>query len=111
MHTNFNFTFSYPVTQVLPESKRHGGFQYVHLIDLLICGNATKSHLAGDVAGEPYTFEIEEIIAENENLLPLLAEANGLEAIKAACLHHIKQKSFGQRADCRMSYLPLKAAI
>ncbi len=111
MHTNFNFSFLYPVTDLLPDSQRNSGLKYVHVIDLLINGIGTKTRLAPGDTSEAYTFEIEEIIAKNENILGLLEEANGLEAIKAACLHHVKQASFSQRADYRLSYLPLKKAI
>jgi len=111
MHTNFNFSFLYPVTQVLPDSKRRSGFQYMHVIDLLINGTGTKKHLLSHQVEEAYNFEIEEIIAENENIFDLLEKANGLEAIRAACIHHVKQVSFKPRADFRMPYLPLKKAI
>lgn len=111
MHTNFNFSFLYPVTQVLPDGKRHGGVQYMHIIDLVINGTGTKRHMTPGDTGDPVSFEIDEILAENENIFYMLEKANALEAIRAACLHHVKQATFGQWTDYRMSYLPLKKAI
>lgn len=108
MHTNFNFSFYYPVMQPLPDRRN---VRYSHLIDLLVTGTATRVHHVKDAALPSFTFEIEEVLAENENILPLLAEANGLEGIKAACMHHVKHISFGKRSDFRMSYLPMKKAV
>ncbi len=88
-----------------------GKVRYAHLIDLLVNGKGAKIHHIQEASQPTYEFDIEEILAENTNILPQLAEANGLEGIKAACMHHVKHVSFSGRTDFKLSYLPIKTAI
>lgn len=112
MHTYFNFSFIYPVTQSRDDPERKGGLRYDLLADLIVngiwynkVGNTRHSH------EERYNFKIEEILCGDKNIYPQLEAMQELDNIKDACLHHINHMAIGQRTDYRIPYIPLKIAI
>ena len=82
MHTYFNFSFIYPVTQSRVDSNRKGGLRYDHVTDLTVNGRGYRKHTTGsELISLQYDFDIEEILAEDNNIFPFLETMQAMDNI------------------------------
>ncbi|MEO6583230.1 MAG: hypothetical protein ABIO05_02840 [Ferruginibacter sp.] len=112
MSSTFNFSFVYPVTQAKSDKTRRRGIEFIHITDLLISGTARLDDEALKLCiPRKYNFELASVMADEENIFPLLENSKALKGIHAACEHHLQQHSFTKKGYQQMAYFPLKNAI
>jgi hypothetical protein len=95
-----NFKFIYPLTQTKIDVHRPRGLRYDHVADLLVKGVAfeNRASVLEDLT-ERYDMQIEEILYEGVNILPILESVEAIDKIQDACYHHIHHLFSGLESE------------